>query len=510
MTGKGRMLAAVLSALVMSTLPLFYFSVDAQEKIEAVPLDGIPHRIYWGYMNDTDLLQGGKVLKLILGEEASLVFIWGTRENRGPVTVISKGVDILGHIDHGSKKVPIRSESVALYTLQTLVEFEDADHDGIYSQKPSLTADTPKDRTIKSASLDLAWTFQQRTPVNTKEGMEWTFSLEARNITYARIAKDTSSLTASSVNARIFLEMVRFIFHVRVTPTGEVRLLTDYRTTSLSSADPAQEDMDRRYEMEGLNCSVKMDHIIKGWDYAEDNRRPMLMLKFHLGIGRTFDASLVRDLYDKNKVRYYGDAAIWYASNGREGDIWTESEKDLRGLVSNTTDGGVISLKNERRPLAGFLWTGRSITGSMDTRNTAVPTVVLADPTLLGPFHGIWGSRLISSRLGLGVSFSGAFYYQGGADIYHDPEVRTVGWRIKPKADDGEGASILPGWLEERPGISAVLVISVIAVLVAVSIIAALTRRRFDMEDEELRREEEEEIFEVKTRKRDWDKLRPK
>ncbi len=509
MAGKGRKLTAVLSVLVMLILPLFFISGEAQENIEVLSRDAIPHKIFWGYLNDTDVLQGGKVLKLILGEESYLTFIWGTRENRGPITVITSGVDVLGHVDHGSKKVPIRSQAITVYTLQGLVEVEDADDNGYYNPRSTLSTDTPGDRIVKAASLSLAWTFHQRPPVNTREGLEWTFSLEARNITYTRTTSDAGSLTASSVDARIFLELVRFVFHIRVTPTGEVRLLTDYRTDTITTSSTALESAEARYTMEGLASSVKIDHLIKGWDYARDNKRPMLMMKFKLGLGRTFDASLVKDLYDRVKARYYGSSSLAFSTGSREVQFWAEESKEVKMVPPNATDEGAISLLNSGRVLAGFLWKGPSISTSVDRRETAVPTVAIDDPQLIGPYNGLWSHRLIASRLGLGVSLSGAFYYSGAADIYHDPEVRTVGWKVKPKGDDSGGTSILPGWFKERPGVSAVLVISVVVVLVAVSIIAALTRRRYDMEDEELRREEEE-IFEVRTRKRDWDRLKPK
>jgi hypothetical protein len=509
MTGNERKLAAVLSVLVMLTLPLFSFSGESKDDREQLSMDVTPE-IFWGYVNDTDLLQGGKVLKLILGEEASLIFIWGTKENRGPITVITRGIDVLGHLDQGGKKIPITSEAVTIYTLQTLVEFEDADNDTVYNPRSSLNADAAGDRIVKSTSLSLAWTFLQRPPVKNREGFEWTFSLEARNITYSRIASTTGSLTASSVEARIFLELVRFVFHVRVTPTGEVRLLTDYRTDPLSTSDTVTDNVERRYTMEGLASSVKMDHLVRGWDYARDNKNPMLMLKFNLGMGRTFDALLVKDLYDRIKTRYYGTSSLFYSVADRESQLWTEDSRVVKGTPSNGTDEGALSLFLGERALADFLWIGRTISTSDDRNDNGVPRVVLANPQLIGPVNGFWSNRLIASKLGLVVSFSGVFYYRGVADIYHDPEVRTVGWKVKPKEDESGGDSILPGWFKERPGVSAVLVISVVVVLVAVSIIAALTRRRFDMEDEELRREEEEEIFEVRTRKRDWDKLKPK
>ncbi|MGA1848113.1 MAG: hypothetical protein ACMUHB_02120, partial [Thermoplasmatota archaeon] len=487
MAGKGMKPTAVLSVLVMLILPLFSFSGEAQERSEVLSGDAIPHKIFWGYLDDTDVLQGGKVLKLILGEESYLTFIWGTRENRGPITVITGGVDVLGHVDHGSKKVPIKSEAITVYTLQGLVEFEDADDNGHYDPRSTLSADTAGDTIVKAASLSLAWTFHQRPPVNTREGLEWTFSLEARNITYTRTASDAGSLTASSVDARIFLELVRFVFHIRVTPMGEVRLLTDYRTDNITSSSTTVDSRETRYPMEGMASSVKIDHLIRGWDYARDNERPMLMLKFHLGIGRTFDVSLVKDLYDRSKIRYYGSTSLAYSTGSRESQFWTEDSKEVKWAPSNATGEGGISLLLGERSLAGFIWTGRGIPNSVDRMDTAVPTAAFGDPKLIGPFNGLWSYRLIASRIGLGVSLSGAFYYGGGEDIYHDPEVRTVGWKVKPKDENSGGDSILPGWFKERPGVSALLVISVVTVLVAVSIIAALTRRRYDMEDEELR-----------------------
>ncbi|MGA1819445.1 MAG: hypothetical protein ACMUHU_00395 [Thermoplasmatota archaeon] len=513
---KKKMFAATASFLILA-LPFFMVVspvVSAQDRLDSIDLTerpSIPHKITRGETRD---LGGGTYIRIDFGERGTLVFLWGTRADRGPITVITRGMDILGHmiLENGTKK-PITSESVTLYRIDSLVEFEDANRNGIFdpSSTVSFVDQASGDRIIKAASLELAWSFRQREPVITREGIEWTFSLEARNVSYTRVARDAASMTAESVRPSTFVESIRFVFHLKAGLSAEKRMLADLRTEAVSSTVQRMEK-EKAYELEKLNLTTKMDHIITGWDYAPDNTRASLMLKFGLHVGRTIDATLGRELLELIRSRFYGDTSISTSySEGTQRPLWTEGSDDVLVKRMDTMGSGAVSMRNGQRELLRYFWDDEVGEVNDEGGRTMRSRAQFTNISLIGPLDPVWRNSFLKARTGIGATLSGHFVYPRADNIHHDPGIQVSGWSVKkPEARQSKGFWEEAGELilEERWPV--VLIVLALVLLVVVAVASALSRRRFDQGDEELRREEEEEVFVVRSRKRDWDRLRPK
>ncbi|MGA1793196.1 MAG: hypothetical protein ACMUHM_04535 [Thermoplasmatota archaeon] len=513
---KKKMLAATASFLILIltiSMVLLPF-VSAQDRVDSVQVTerpSIPHEITRG---ETRELGGGTYIRIDFGEKGTLVFLWGTRADRGPITVITRGVDILGHraMDNGTK-APILSESVTLYRLESLVEFEDANRNGIFDPSPTASSvdQASTDRIVKAASLELAWSFRQRAPVTTREGLEWTFSLEARNVSYTRVASDTASLTAASVRPSTFVESIRFVFHLKASLSSEKRSIVDLRTEAVSPT-VSTAVREKGYELEKLNLTTKMDHVITGWDFSADNKRPTLMLKFGLHFGRTIDPSLGRELLEFVRSRLDGDAAVSMASSeGASKTLWSEGRDEVLVKKIDTTGSGEVSMGIEKRELLKFFWADLVEEVNDEGGRTLRSRVQFTNISVIGPLDPIWRNSFLKSRTGVGVTLWGQFVYPRADNIHHDPGIQVSGWSVKkPEGKVTKGFWEETGELILEKRWPAVLIVLALVLLVVVAVGSALSRRRFDQGDEELRREEEEEVFVVRARKRDWDKLRPK
>ncbi|MGA1873444.1 MAG: hypothetical protein ACMUHY_07200 [Thermoplasmatota archaeon] len=507
--------AAAAHVLIMLIVSFVIPAAAGQEISErALLTEPLQHKITRGRTTE---FGGGSFIRIDFGERATLVFIWGTREDRGPITVISRGADILGHrYTENGTKVPVLSDSVTVYRLEGLVEFEDENRNGIYDPSPTTsTVDAASsDRIIKASTFDLAWTFQQRAPVVTRDGIEWSFSLEARNVSYSRIVSDTTALTAAAVRPATFVESIKFVFHLKASVSSEKRTLIDLRSDTVSTSLSA-ETGSKDHETERLNLTTKMDHVINGWDFAGDNQRPALMLRFGLHMGRTYDLPTAREVFSLIRDHFYGDSSVMVdQTEDGSSTIWDEARNRVIVKKLDTIGSGGISLIRKGSELSGIFWDDRLLEFNDEGGRTLKARVQVTNVSLIGPEGSVWKSSFLKTRSGIGITVKGVFTYPRSVNIHHDPGIQTFAWSLKkePRRDDGHWYD---HWWEDAGDlikgrqVSVSLVLVIVCLLVAVAIVSSLSRRRMDRGDEELRREEEE-IFVVRTRKRDWDKLRPK
>jgi hypothetical protein len=504
----------IASALIISVLFLQFIIpfTEGQDlsKAEVAPLNEvIPHKLSRGWTRE---FGGGSYIKIDIGEPqtATLIFIWGNRDIKAPITIIARGVDVGGQQDlRNGTKVPVTSETVTVYRLEGLVEFEDSNKNGFYDPSPRVsTVDSAQDRIMKAISLSLAWTFKQRAPRTTEDGLAWEFSIEARNVTYSRNT-DTALRQVAVDRTSTFVELIRFTFHLSVSKnkeTGSVLEIKPATSTTLSSENVK----DARREMEKLDVKTKMDHHISGWDFSSDNKKPTLMLKFNMHMGRTFDRSIIDDISDPVRSRYFGDPSIGIKySDIPRSVLWEEggASPSLNGL--DTSGEGDIGMLNDKRVLTRFFWNDELLEINDAGGRTLRSNLQIYNLSIMGPNSKIWQNEFFKGRIGIGITITGAYIYPRALNIHHDPGIEIFGWSMAEEIHVEDDYPFIPGEITFEE-VSALLAVIAVMILVAVAIILSLTRRRMDPGDEELRREEEEEIFVVKTRKRDWDQLRPK
>ncbi|MFW3145543.1 MAG: hypothetical protein ACMUIE_01880 [Thermoplasmatota archaeon] len=471
----------------------------------------IDHRITWGQTRD---LGGGSYLRMDLETRASLLVIWGDRRNPAPITIVTRTNEVVGMEKLANGTFPIESGTVMGYRLESLVEFQDDNGNRAFDAPERSLNDSKQEgeRIVKSCSLVAAWSIRHARPVQTPEGMEWTFTLSARNLTY-KTFQNTSDVAVSTANTRKpFLEGIEFIFHLKVGKGEKMVLLQEHKLIEEGTED---RDLDKdvkqvERKLVNLNLSLKMDHHISGWDIDPRNRAPALMLKFSLHIGRTLDRDLVQDLWGNKKKALFGDPEIILSTEGdRDKKVWSEDVKEPVQVAGSVPGKGALDLRSRLGRLAGLKWTNDLISPSDAEKKTS--GFQFLGISLIGPRDPLWSIPLIGSRTGIGLTVHGAYTYPGLSSLFHDPVIETSSWKVEERrVENGGSDDPLKDAILEEGGVPILIVIGIVAVLIVIAVVSSLTRRRYDLGDEELMREEEEEVFEVKARKRDWDKLRPK
>jgi len=130
----------------------------------------------------------------------------------------------------------------------------------------------------------------------------------------------------------------------------------------------------------------------------------------------------------------------------------------------------------------------------------------------VGPDSEIWNNPLLNGRRGAGISITGGYTYPPSGSIYHDPGIGAVGFLTLPdrRTDDGGSENVIVNLIQEHTTATILITAGVIALAVGAAAILTYTRRGGLVRDEELRWEQEEELFLVDRRKKDWEALKIK
>ncbi len=474
--------------------------LDNSSDIEMDP--GIRHRIEFGR---TELLGGGSYLRMDLEAGSSFMVVWGNRENPAPITLLSRGVDILGLETDENDTVSSRmSKTMIYYRLDGIKEFHDINGNGIHdtgdADASRLTSAEPIE---KGCSLRSVWRMEHERPRYENGVLNWKIWFTARNITY-RLPEPTTHAETASQSRTGFLDRIRFDINLEVTKKeAELGFESSSLTDDLHAPDESR--------ISEVNSRVKIGQSIKGWDLGQDNRRPALGMTFTLKFLRT--VQLTREDRSDIIMDRVHETVLWArAENSTEKDLWKDGMDPRENVDAFISRDGGLYLNRDRREIMRFLWSGTAFDDIARERMGINLQLLRLD--VIGPRDRLWSNPLLRGERGIGISITGTFLYNGTASFTHDPELGTSGMVLakeRDQQDDDEGvpssSDLLLG-LNRTEGISLLVLLIAVLLLVIVAVISSLSRRRYANENEELMREEE--IFTVRPKKRDWDRLRPK
>lgn len=494
--------------LLVLILPLANAQELTAEK-EIYPFKKLEHKIEFGKTRE---LGGGSYLRLDLEAGSSLMVIWGESWNPGPVTIITRGIDVVGvkELANGSTSF-INSETLFFYRLESIVEFQDLNGNGLYDRNTnndtlSVSRGEPVE---KGVSLSGIWKIRKDRPEVNENGLEWVFGLYAKNISYRSNQETTTGeLNRTRPTPAMFLDEVGFTFHLKVTKQERTLRLEEYSAGDVSSTD---EKSVRDRNSVVIDTSIKMGHKVVGWDFERDNRMPALMMRFSMKLGRTYDPLFLGEVKDTENARIYGNTRlIAFLDNTTGQNLWSDSSGMEKAGLVDTLKGGELKFGSDLKDLLKFFWKNEAFAERSDSRIKAGFQIL--GLRLIGPTDPIWNSPLLKGRPGMLISVTGGFTYPGTGSLTHDPGFTTTSMMVEVKMTDGNDdtdTSFLSRF-NRTESISIIAILFVLLLLITVSIISTLSRRKYNVGDEELMREEEEEVFTVRTRKRDWNRLRPK
>lgn len=514
--GKAVILFVLLPIISLSIFPLVE-GTERAELSERRDPNEIPHRIEFG---TTDALGGGSYLRMDIEGGASFMVLWGDRENPAPVTIISHGVDVVGLERSGNGSAhPITSNTLIFYRIEAIKEFQDLNGNGLHDhskgrEEVSAVRPEPVD---KGCSLKAVWKVDKQRPYIKDGILHWEFTLHAWNISYRSLeSQNTDRVNSTRPKKVMFLDKISLDFSVKVTKKLARMTFKQYPIINSDSpnqdADPAILDEVGK-STRTTSSSVKHGLLIEGWDFEEKSTNPSLGVLFSLKFLRTMDSGPRAAAVEPAIESVFGKYGLFEKAGGPNSSVlWKEGEDiDPNKRDFSKVDGRFFFGKSQDEKL-GFSWIGQISDKIYSEKSFA--NLQLLGMEKIEPGDPIWNNPLFKGRNGMGVSMNCAFIYPAARVIYHDPELTVTSIETLKDVDDVvmDDDDIIdgPGNLSTIESISILLIIMVIILMIIVVIIVSLTRRRYDPEDEEWMREEEEEVFIVRTRKKDWDRLRPK
>lgn len=419
----------------------------------------------------TAALGGGDYVFVRFGTDAAFGLVYGTASNPNNVYVVAIKARYLGvgqvYDERGSRIAenrPIKIYTLYAAKLDNIVEFEDqngnhvADYQRGYSGGNFTTYTPQTDNFYKKASLNTAWNRSAIARSNSTEWRTWTFSLEATNLSYERVASYTGSIAGA-------LPLVRFTFHLNASlEQVDNAIVPQWRVTVGTSG--GRFVVTNASRMDNLTVSgkvvhydLKWDQEIQGWTYSAGNNPPRRHLLLEVGaiVGNYIPAALVDAWLEARAVARLGESgsARYDATTGA-------------GSANDTT-GGYSAVRPLRSPYLDF---GGDWTRIARLVWVSDSTVDGSTEPVYGQIMGGWGfiARGEAGNVFAGFVILAGLSFVGGDSIVHDPGVTT----------DVQADLQLPGETPSSAARTFLLATVIVLVLVAALLVVAfaLTKRK--------------------------------
>ncbi|RLF67541.1 MAG: hypothetical protein DRN57_05575 [Thermoplasmata archaeon] len=520
-------MAAMVLILCIQGMMILPVSVSEAADAAAGILD---HRVISG---TTQVLGGGNYTIIDVGGPLAFGIIYGNGTRAGPITIFTRGAETVGLFREDNWTRALNVETYSVMRLNSLLEFNDTDDDGRF--EPALTRYELRrpDYAVKKVDLSLEWEASPMLEERTPRGYRFTMTLRARNVPYTVLggsSPDTTSAARSegsgnremekTENAEMegntspervaVLDEVRFDITIELTREGRMVMIPTYSLReSTDDSTYLSVKRDKTYNLSGARAVWKMDHRISGWDFDPGNVNPELLLSFSLYFGKAYrsQASLGAD----RVAELVGKPSTVTANiSGRSRTIWEEKRGQIIKSLSRIDEGEMDY--GERMTTAWFHWKAGLGDGASPADSAERARLFLYGISIVGPDSEIWNNPLLNGRRGAGISITGGYTYPPSGSIYHDPGIGAVGFLTLPdrRTDDGGSENVIVNLIQEHTTATILITAGVIALAVGAAAILTYTRRGGLVRDEELRWEQEEELFLVDRRKKDWEALKIK
>jgi len=381
----------------------------------------------------TDMLDGGDHRFVRFGADAAFGVVWGTVAHPNYVYLVALKAQYLGVVDvstvAGAKvrdDVPLRVYTLYAVKLESLLEFQDVNHDGIanFERRVALdgrnfTSYIESEPLYKRVSLKTAWTPSEM--IKTEDAATgrrtYEFSLTATNLSYEPLPNAT---VVSGV-----LDAVTFTFHLDVgvrhvdnhtVPQYAVTVARGPRGGLVfTNATRAGETT---WSGDVLTYKLKWDQAISGWDFDAANTadpgvflemQALLVHRIPADREEWFDAAVIGRLNEGGSLQY-SDGTTNRTMRGLEGTYSTPKR-----IV-----GGNIALGGSWERVGRLTWVSNA---TVDGNPGVVYAQVLGGiPLLFRSENALW--------FGFGVLIGLSF--PGGAEILHDPVQESDAFVIAP------------------------------------------------------------------------------
>ena len=418
----------------------------------------------------TDVLGGGNHYFVKFGTDAAFGIVWGTETEENAVYFVAVKARYLGlaQVYNNDGEMVEENYAVKTYTmyavkLDSMLEFNDSDEDGLLTYTRSYDGDAFNDYTYdetvyKKVDLTAAWDASEVIETDDGDSMAWDFSLTATDLPYELVDESADPVVGDNV-----LNELTLTFHMTadLAQYDDVSL-PQWRVTvtegPLGKTVFKNADRLEPLQAEGkiMKYDVKWDQEINGWDYDPNNTNPAVLIEFHSIVGN-FISPLMATWMEMNTLRYMNEAGVMNCES-------TEGDLDVNESTGDMTEPMALT---QTRLIFGSEWTNiGALTWVDDVTVDGEPEQVRVQ-IMAG--HRVSTQAMVAGEWETFEGFValGAMVFPGGNSISHDPVFSSEAL-IDVSTGDKNNLSVL------------ILLVMVVVIVVVVIAIAAviITRKK--------------------------------
>ncbi len=437
------------------------------------PDSGSRIKLETGHTNDWD---GGDYVAVNMTGGTNLAWfgvVYGTEEHPAAITLASMTLRYLGGAqvvgENGRtilNQIPIPIVTAFGQSLIGVFEFDDVGYNvpilgnygagnGLYDfSGPNLWSGAGSFEPVyKYVDMKRAWTLSEiQTTVNeTDHSKSFDFSLFALNVTYAKVWDPTLNQYRNGALSDGVVERLEFRFHIVASEQTETASVPFYEVTiNGGHVTSSKEIAPRNFTASHVECGIKYDHIIRGWDAYPNATAPRLMLEnaVILAVGIP---DIVQEWYNAQYVKQHvqdGSGLLEYQTENGVQTVRDQSDLPQRSTrVLTNTD--IHSMDNWER-VGTLSWVSNV-------------TVDGQEKQMYYQIHAGTGFSVPTPRHDMDVKaiiVLAGYIYPMGTDVVHDPSFASDVFQLN--INDGLQALILV------LGIGAAIIVSLMIVTLVV------------------------------------------
>ena len=452
---------ATFAVTAMLMMIMGMLAVPAQTSAEASTLD----EQIQTEDGPTDILGGGDHFFVKFGTDAAFGIVWGTENETNCVYFVTVKARYLGlaQVYNNDGEMIEEDRPIKVYTmyavkLDSMLEFNDSDEDGLLNYTRSYEDGTFSEYTYeetvyKKVDLTTAWDASEVIETEGEDSRAWDFNLTASDLPYELMNESAETDVGDNV-----LNEFTLSFHLTADLAQyDNASLPQWRVTvttgPLGKMVFMNADRLEPLQVEGkiMKYDVKWDQEITGWDYDPNNTGPAVLIELHSLVGN-FVSPIMATWMEMKTLTYMNEVGVMNCESA-EGDFEVnETTGDLirpKALIQTE-----LSFGTDWTSIGALTWVDNV---TVDGEPELVKVQVMAGHriALMAKVAGEWQTFT-------GFVAIGAMVFPGGNSIIHDP-VYTSEALVDVSTDDTTGLPVF------------VLLIGAVVIVLIVVTIAAVS-----------------------------------
>jgi hypothetical protein len=373
--------------------------------------------------------------------------VYGTEDRPGPITIVSANLRYLGGaqvVNQNNKtianQVPIPVLTAFGQSLIALLEFDDTGYDvpilgnygagnGLFDfSGPTLWSGLGSFEPVyKYVDLKQAWTLSEIETVvdEANQSKSFTFSLSAHDVLYAKVWDPELGNYRNGTTEDGVVENLEFRFHIDASAEMVTRSVPFYKVQLVNGHVTSSEEIaPRNFTSTNVQCGVKYDHVIEGWDAYPGAQDSKLMLENAVLFAMVVP-EIVEEWYNAQFVKqsiHDGDGTLEYTTEGATNLVKEQDDLPAQSVkvMSNTA---ITSMDNWER-CGQLTWVSNvSVDGNEEQMHYQIHVGDKSISTLGGDGADHDGHLKLLVVLG-------GYIYPMGAEVVHDPSMFAEAFQI--------------------------------------------------------------------------------